>query len=303
MHKDRHVRLALVCLLFALLVLSLGCTATPNQRGTHSSQSVPSGVHFEFLNVGQGDSCLVSWSESSGKQFAVIDTGPPVSSSHVVDELKEQGCKEVRVLVLTHPHVDHYGGGVTILETFKVDEIWQPATANSTAAGWKAFENTAQVKGIRVVGVSVGTKAKWGSAQVQVLNPVGTASPDANNSSVVLLITLGTSDALLTGDAEIETEEQMANTALPDVELMKASHHGSKNGADVRLITLVAPDISIISVGPNSYGHPNQEAVSLLSGKGSVLRTDQQGDIAADLEPGDVRVQTEGGYKATVTSH
>lgn len=301
MQQNARVRAALICLSLAALVLFIGCSSSIENH-TATPASVASDLHFEFLNVGQGDACLASWREGGSKQFAVIDTGPPGSSSHVIGELKEQGCKEVRVLVFTHTHVDHYGGGVSILDTFKVDEIWQPATASSSAVGWRALEDTAQSKDIRIVGVSAGTTARWGNARVQVLNPTLSASSGANNSSVVLLVSAGRSDLLLTGDAELEAEEQVANGALPDVELIKASHHGSQNGADARLITIVAPDISVISVGQNSYGHPNQQAVSLLSGKGTVLRTDQQGDIDVDLAQSDLKVQTEKGFSATVTS-
>lgn len=302
MQRNARVRAALICLSLAALVLFIGCSSSPNTQQAASSGVAASDLHFEFLNVGQGDACVASWNEDGSKQFAVIDTGPPGSSSDVISELKEQGCEEVRVLVLTHAHVDHYGGGVPILDTFKVDEIWQPATASSSAAGWRAFEDTAQSKDIRIVGVSAGTIARWGNARVQVLNPSGGVSTSANNSSIVLLVTEGRSDLLLAGDAEFEAEEQIANGPLPDIELIKASHHGSQNGADARLITIVAPDISIISVGQNSYGHPNQQAVSLLSGTGTVLRTDQQGDIDVDLTQSDLKVQTEKGFSAAVTS-
>jgi len=135
-----------------------------------------------------------------------------------------------------------------------------------------------------------------------VLNPSGSTSSSANNSSIVLLITEGRSNLLLAGDAEIQAEEQMASGVLPDVELMKASHHGSQNGADARFITAIAPDISIISVGANSYGHPNKEAVLLLTGYGSVLRTDQQGEITVDLAGDDIEVHSENGFNETVPS-
>ena len=73
----------------------------------------------------------------------------------------------------------------------------------------------------------------------------------------------------------------MRNTHLPDVDLLIAGHHGSKDSTSEELLQVVKPETVIISAGKgNRYGHPHQELLDRLAQFGcTVLRTDLQGTI------------------------
>jgi competence protein ComEC len=102
-----------------------------------------------------------------------------------------------------------------------------------------------------------------------------------NDLSVVVVIKYLEFEALLTGDIEIEGINKLVSRGLiKDVEYIKIPHHGSKNNITSSLLRLSKPEIAVISVGKNSYGHPNKETLDLLNiYKIPVMRTDEKGDI------------------------
>lgn len=286
-------------LVFALLVTPIvGCG---HSKGPIPSASSHPNMTVRFLDVGQGDACIIRWKTEGKDRYALVDAGPPDKASKVVDELKQEGCSELTVFVTTHPHADHVGGATAVLDNFKVDEIWEPGSDNPGASSWTSFENDARAKGTREVNVYAGITARWGETRVRVLNPFqGKADKEGNlnNTSVVLLLSLGKTDVLLCGDAESAVQENMLSESISDVEIMKASHHGSSNGVNPAFLDKVTPDESIISVGPNDYGHPNQSAITALSGKGQVWRTDTMGDIEIDMSRNGYWVIPEKGTKS-----
>jgi competence protein ComEC len=118
---------------------------------------------------------------------------------------------------------------------------------------------------------------------------LGTSSVDElNDYSVVLWVRYGTFDALLTGDADSHVQEDMLvplrqgyeGQALNELELLKVPHHGSKTAMTLDFLDALRPQLAIISVGKNSYGHPAEETLVMLKRIGArVLRTDVTGDI------------------------
>ncbi len=77
---------------------------------------------------------------------------------------------------------------------------------------------------------------------------------------------LGEFEALLTGDiGPAVIEDIIAEGLVRDVEYIKTPHHGSKNGLTKKLLEASTPEIAVISVGKNPWGHPHQEVIEILS--------------------------------------
>ena len=96
-------------------------------------------------------------------------------------------------------------------------------------------------------------------------------------------------DVLLTGDMGTAQEKKLvAQTRLPDVELMVAGHHGSKYSNSEQLLETVRPDVAVFSVGAdNHYGHPTQEAMERFRSVGAQLyRTDLNGTVTITARGG-----------------
>ena len=80
----------------------------------------------------------------------------------------------------------------------------------------------------------------------------------------------------------------VARENLPEVEVLVAGHHGSKQSTSQALLEAVAPETVVISVGQNTYGHPAPETLARLSAAGAqVYRTDRQGRITVYAQSGE----------------
>ncbi len=77
------------------------------------------------------------------------------------------------------------------------------------------------------------------------------------------------------GDASTTTEKEiLSKYNLPDIDVLKVGHHGSKTSSSKDFIGEMNPKYSIISVGKkNRYGHPNKEVLDNLE-KSRIYRTD-----------------------------
>ena len=79
---------------------------------------------------------------------------------------------------------------------------------------------------------------------------------------------------------KMTAESDRITFVLPDIEVLVAGHHGSRTSTCPRLLEETRPDVAIISVGYNTYGHPSPEVLSRLEAYHiSVLRTDREGRV------------------------
>ncbi|WP_290369256.1 MBL fold metallo-hydrolase [Bacillus sp. CECT 9360] len=112
--------------------------------------------------------------------------------------------------------------------------------------------------------------------------PVKTYSKsDLNNWSGVLSLKHGSKKFLLTGDAELQSEnDMMSKKLISKVDVLKVGHHGAKTSSSSKFLSIAKPTYSAISVGKNSYGHPTSYTVKRLSAvKSKIYRTDKSGNI------------------------
>ena len=101
-----------------------------------------------------------------------------------------------------------------------------------------------------------------------------------NDNSNVIYSELNGYKFMFMGDASITTEKEIMNKYnLPEIDVLKVGHHGSKTSSSKELIIQINPRYSIMSVGKNNrYGHPNKEVLENLKDS-KIYRTDQDGSI------------------------
>ena len=80
-----------------------------------------------------------------------------------------------------------------------------------------------------------------------------------------------------------------------DVDLLKVSHHGARNGG-VAIIDAASPSLALASVGAdNDYGHPHPVITEhLAQGSIPLTRTDRMGAVAIHVQDGALVAQTTG---------
>lgn len=144
-----------------------------------------------------------------------------------------------------------------------------PAGLNLRVLGPAASE-------IRAILESLGA----GMERLSVEERVGILSTATNNASIILRVDAGGPALLLPGDAEAEGWEQAnAGEGALRADVLKVAHHGGLSGTPGWVPSTVQPRLSVISVGPNTYGHPHPTVIDWLQTYGPVLRTDEAGDI------------------------
>ena len=84
-----------------------------------------------------------------------------------------------------------------------------------------------------------------------------------------------------------------AGTPTERVTLLKVAHHGSKNSTSDKFLTLINPQIALISAGrDNSYGHPHRETLERLQEQGSrIYQTPESGAVTFRIRRGRVQVE------------
>ncbi|WP_442596813.1 S-layer homology domain-containing protein [Neobacillus sp. D3-1R] len=232
-------------------------------------------VHF--LDVGQGDSILVLFPD--GKNM-LVDGGKKEMGNSVVQYLKAQGIQSLDLVVSTHPDADHLGGLLAVLANIPVKAILDSGNTHTTET-YSEYLQLIQQKGIPVSVAKEGQLLDYDKrVKVEVLNS-GDANEESNEASIVLKLSMGTIDFLLTADAEAPQEAQMVQTYNVEAEILKAGHHGSQTSTSALFLDEVRPKVAILSYGLNNqYGHPHKEVLDrLLQWGTSIYSTAQSGTI------------------------
>ncbi len=84
----------------------------------------------------------------------------------------------------------------------------------------------------------------------------------------------------MTGDIEEAAQEDLGSI---QADILKVPHHGGAT-SNMSWLAATEPQISVVSVGENDYGHPAPEVLELFASRGTVVvRTDQAGDVVIPL--------------------
>ncbi len=227
------------------------------------------------LDVAQGDAALITTPE--GKRI-LIDAGP---SPHIVANLlRSEGIDTVDLMVASHAHADHIGGMPSVFAAVAVRAYMDNGIPHTTATYARTIAAAQREPGLQYLQATDRT-ITLGSVTVRVLPPPRTDGSQ-NNNSVGLLIEYGDFSALYTGDSERrELTHWLRAAPLNSVELVKAAHHGARNGVTAHWVEATAPQIVVIPVGArNRYGHPSPYALQLWAAGGArIYRTDRMGEI------------------------
>lgn len=241
-----------------------------------------------FIDVGQGDATLVQ----SGGQSYLVDGGDPEAGPEVVDLLRSRGVEALDGMVASHPDADHIGGLPDVLDAFEVSTVYASGDTKGTTTS-NAFLRAVQEDGARVFEARAGMQMDRGGTEVAVVAPPpGELFSDSNKNSVSLLLTSGEARVLLTGDAENQAEEYMSTGIYTGpVTILKVGHHGSNSSTTPLFLSRFRPEVAVISVGDNSYGHPTSQTLRRLEVVGAeVFRTDLHGDVIATIKDGQLEV-------------
>ena len=244
-----------------------------------------------FLAVGQGDATLLQ----RGGAAVLVDTGPP--GGPIVARLSDAGVRRLDALVLTHASADHDGGAADVLRAFPTRLLLDGGDSTHRTPGLAAAAALARRHGVRRIPTDAGQALRLGALELRVLWPdravAVPADADPNLRATVLHVRDGPFDLLLSADAESEVTTRLA---LPAMDAMRVAHHGSADPGLPRLLAAVRPQVAVVPVGPNRYGHPHPTTLAALERAVPVVRrTDHDGTVRLRVAGGRLRVETAGG--------
>ena len=247
------------CMIFTLL---LSMAATWLEPKTDDCR-------ITILDVGQGQCILLQ----SDERTYVVDCGGSYdtdAANAAAETLISQGIRHIDGLILTHYDRDHAGGAAYLLRRVPADAIYSPPYPDG--------RNPLFAAGV-ISDIQEETTVSYGDTEIKLFPAV--VSDDRNEGSLAVLFRSGNCDILITGDRSSFGEWLlMKQTQLPDLDILVAGHHGSGSATSEELLAVTKPEIVVISVGENSYGHPDEETIARLEQFGCrIYRTDLDGTV------------------------
>ena len=197
------------------------------------------------------------------------------------------GIDKINIVVSTHPHEDHIGGLINVLNSFKVDNIIDSGASHTTST-YKNYLKAIKANNINFVNWSLGQEFEIDSGiKFKILGPATKSSSDLNNSSIVIKLAFNDVSFLFEGDAQNSEENQILSSGFDlKSDILKVGHHGSSSSSSPSFLNAVDPEIAVISCGKgNSYGHPTEQTLANLTSIGAAIyRTDITGTIVIQCD-------------------
>lgn len=266
-------------------------------------------LQIYFCDVGQGDATYIRFPNGDDM---LIDGGPNNKVLDCLGKAMPFYDREISVVMLTHPQADHLTGLIPVLERYKVI-YFVSSPENNDTMGYQQVKDIINRKGIIIKNLYEGEKIDFQNVSFRSIWPErewvyahldcsknnscqqiakgesgvlgAQTTTNVNEFSQMGILSYGTFDLLLTGDGDSQIQDNILNTGEKIkndglLEVMKVPHHGSKTALNKEFLKSFQPELAVISVGKNSYGHPNSETINMLNNLGvKVERTDQEGTI------------------------
>jgi competence protein ComEC len=253
----------------------------------------PSVLTVTFLDVGQGDAAVVRTPDGA---TVLIDAGP--DEPEVARDLARLGVRRIDLAVVSHAHADHVRGFPAIFARFPVALLLEPGCPQDDSPAYLKMLESARDEEIPIRNPRGGERLEVGSLRLEVLGPEVCSTTQPNDNSLVLLVhPAGDADprssVLFTGDAEEPAQRDLLADGDPvAAAVLKVPHQGGATSTE-EFFDAVKPDVAVVSVGPNDYGHPVAWVLSALRRTGAlVLRTDQSGDVTVRFDPRGLLVES-----------
>lgn len=249
------------------ILFCIGCFILFFRFPSHSLQ-------ITMLDVGQGDGILIQ--SPTGTNY-FIDGGS--SSVNELEQyrispcLKSKGISCIDYAIITHMDEDHISGITSLLEkstetgALQIKTLIVPNTSLQDEA-FKSVVQLAKQQKITVMYFEKGDKLMDGELAFTCMHPYkGFTTQERNDYSTVLYMQYKQFSMLFTGDVANEGEQALINSDyLPECDIYKAAHHGSKYTNSDALLDKLNAKFAIVSAGKdNDYGHPHKEVLQRLS--------------------------------------
>lgn len=284
-----------LALLFSLIILLfLFLRTIPDDR-----------LHLVFCDVGEGDAILITYRTTQ----VLIDGGEGERVLACLYRHLPFWDRKIELVILTHPEKDHYGGLAAVFSRWWVGKFASLPFGLKNRPGFEELIKLVSEQKVYSFFPSQGDKIRIGLMQFDIIWPdknkqkelfelkkegekltkdfflIEEEKVSPNEYSLVFVFRVAGFRALFLGDLPGRISQFLSwRRQFPQVELVKASHHGAEEDNPPILYQITSPKQVVISVGKNRFGHPSEELIKRLKEEGiRVRRTDQEGEISICL--------------------
>ena len=273
--KFKQLNLVHLTIILCLSVFAFSTRSTASQKDGL--------LKVYFFDIGQGDSIFI---EAPNGNQVLVDGGPDGKVLEKLGEVMPFYDKDIDMVILSHPHTDHFVGLIDVLARYEVKNIIEAKEENNSPQ-FKLWQQAVEYEGANNIEAIAGYTIDLGNdVFLKILHPfvsvAGTKPSNPHDDVVVAMLQYGSTRILLTGDMEAKVEDKLILSGSDiDADVLKVGHHGSNTSSKDNFIKVVTPQLAVIQVGAkNKYGLPSPEVLKRLEGFGiKYYRNDLDGDI------------------------
>ena len=246
------------------------------------SPAAPGDLTVSFLDVGQGDATLIQHPDGSAVLF---DGGR--ADARVARLLRQAGVDQLSAVVATHASADHHGGLAEVLERFPV-RLLVDGGDGTADPGFRALLATARARGVPIAAARAGQRLRVGGLSIDVLSPAprppGPAPEDPNPRAVVAIVSSGASSSCC---RPTPRAPRLPRSTCRTWTRSRSRTTAARTPGWPDVLRTLRPEVAVIEVGENSYGHPHPDTLRMLDRLVPyVRRTDHDGTVRLTVTDG-----------------
>ena len=239
----------------------------------------PASKDLEIItfDVGNADCFLVKTPQN---KYFFIDTGKNAYKSGntqakiiMLKYLKDRGIKDIEGIIVTHFDNDHSGGTIDLIKNLNVKTLYLNTTKTPTETSKKIISTAKEINQPLIITKNNSEIYTEKDLSIKTFKTNIEGKNQSNESSTITLLSYKNFETLFMADATVEAFNSIKKYLPQNIEALKVGHHGGPNVVDKNMIEYLNNDISIISTGINSFGHPNKGTLDILRNT-TILRTD-----------------------------
>lgn len=218
--------------------------------------------------------------KTPNNKYFIIDTGKAgyrgsksQANSIIIKYLKDKGIKNIDGMIITHFDNDHSGGAVDIMENVNIKQVYINSFDDPSSTSKAIYKTISSKK----ISTTIPEKDIYKENNLTIKTFMANSNIE-NEKSIITLLSYKDFDMLFTGDAGYKAFDNIKDNIPHNIEILKVGHHGGNNVVNSKMLNHLNNQVSIISTGPNAYGHPTDGTIDVLRNT-QIYRTDRHNSI------------------------